>query len=60
MVIRRRSGGAVDADTGTLTLRGSRTRTGNFDVASTALVQFDGGTHTLDVGATIMGPARPA
>ena len=45
----------VDADTGTLSLRGGGTHTGNFDVASIALVQFEGGTHTLDVGTTITG-----
>ena len=45
----------VDADTGTLSLRGGGTHTGNFDVASIALVQFAGGTHTLDVGTTITG-----
>ncbi|MCH8185482.1 MAG: cadherin-like domain-containing protein, partial [Chloroflexi bacterium] len=48
--------GTLDAQSGTINLtRGGGVSTGNFTASATKAVQFAGGTHTLNAGATITG-----
>jgi hypothetical protein len=47
--------GSVSVDAGLLALEGGSTNTGPFSAAAAAILQFGGGTHTLNTGAVVSG-----